>query len=211
MTLQDIITNCRTIIAQVDTSVSNITDATIIGFANQCTLQLCSNIATLPKESISGVVAAQTLTLSKDLLKLDFASISDGTTHYPLDTTDFPTFIRNNPNWENQTTGKPTQLVRMTNLNWMMFPAPDSTWTGKAVSIYGSVVPTLMSNTTDEPAVSQTLHPAYEHFCAYKCFGNILNNPASSANEYAIFDGIRKLNIHTATNTRGSMLAIRFN
>jgi len=165
-------------------------------------------INTLPKESISGVVAADTITLDKTLLRIDQALISDGTTYFPLETLDFNNFIHENPLWFNQADGKPTHLIRMTDLNWMMWPNPDTTWTGKTVSIYGSVLPDDLTSTSEEPPLSVTLHHAYPHYCAWLFF-LALNNPEKAAAEYATFDGIRKLNLKTATSTRGSLLSLR--
>ena len=207
MTLQDIITEVRQICQQTDPNNSQASDSVITGWANDCTIQLCSTIGTLPKETFTEVAAA-TISLDTDLIKLDFASISDGTTYFPLETIDFNTFVRRYPDYQNQSTGKPSILVRMTNTDWMMFPNPDTTWTGKTVTLIGSAVPTAMSATTDVPPFSQVLHPAYPHYCAWKFF-LLLNNPQRAADEYSTFEGIKKINTFTATNTRGSLLSFK--
>ena len=207
-TLADIIAETRQIVQQTDANNSQKSDADITRDANDCTIQLCSTLSALPKEVFSSVVAAATITLDTDLIKLDFASISDGTTSFPLETMDFNSFVRRYPDYQNQPTGKPTLIYRMTNTTWKMFPAPDATWTGKTLTLIGSAVPTPMSATTDVPPFSQVMHPAYPHYCAWKFF-LLLNNPQRAADEYAIFDGIKKMNTFSATNTRGSLLSFK--
>ena len=208
MTAQDIIDEVRQICQETDPNNSHATDAVILGWINSATLSLCASIATLPKVSVSGQVAADTLTLPTNLLRMDFASITDGTTHFPLETIDFVNFVRINPGYENQPHSKPAMLVRMTDLNWMMYPNPDASWTGKALTIIGSVLPTPLTSVNDSPALSITLHQAYPHFCAWKFFP-LLNNPERADAEYSVFDGLRKQNIGTATSTTGSQLAFK--
>lgn len=208
MTVQAIITRVRQIVQQTNSTNSTVSDSAILGWINECTLQLCSIINTLPKVSVTGIVAAADITLSQSLLRLDFASISDGTTYFPLETIDFNNFARTCLEWQNQPTGRPTTLVRMTDTSWKMFPAPDATWTGKSVAIYGSVVPADLTLTTEEPPLSKTLHHAYPHYCAW-LFYLALNNPEKAAAEYATFDGIRRLNTKTATSTGGSLLTLK--
>jgi hypothetical protein len=210
MTVAQIITRVRQIVQQTTASNSVVSDATILGWINECTLVLCSSINTLPKESVGSIVAADTITFDKTLLRIDYASISDGTTHFPLKTIDFNNFVRRFPEFLNQTDNKPEYLVRMTDKVWMMFPNPDTTWTGKSVAIYGSVLPDDLTLTTEEPPLSVALHHAYPHYCAWLFF-LALNQPEKAAAEYATFDGLRKLNIKTATSTRGSLLSLRVN
>ena len=208
MTVQDIIDEVRQIVQETDPNNTHASDSTILGWINACTLALCSDIKTLPKVSVTGQVAAATLTFPTNLLRLDFASISDGTTHFPLETMDFVNFARITPDWENQPTNKPNLLIRMTDLNWMMFPNPDATWTGKSLTIIGSVLPTPMTSPNDSPSLSIVLHPAYPHYCAWKFF-LLLNNPERAGAEYSAYDGLRKQNIGTATSSTGSQLCFK--
>ena len=208
ITVQDITDEVRQICQETDPNSSHATDAVILGWINAATLSLCASIATLPKVSVAGQVAAATITLPTNLLRMDFASITDGTTHFPLETIDFVNFVRINPGYENQPTSKPNMLVRMTDLNWTMYPNPDATWTGKALTIIGSVLPTPLTSPNDSPALSITLHPAYSHFCAWKFF-LLLNNPERAGAEYSAFDGLRKQNVGTATSTTGSQLCFK--
>ena len=208
MTAQDIITKTRAIVQESDPNNTHKSDSDILSDINACTLALCSSINTLPKVSVAGQVAAATITLPTNLLRMDFASISDGTTHFPLDTMDFVNFARITPQWENQPTSKPQILVRMTDLNWMMYPNPDASWTGKSLTIIGSVLPTPLTSVNDSPALSVTLHEAYAHYCAWQFF-LLLNNPERAGAEYSTFDGLRKQNVGTATSTTGSLLAFK--
>lgn len=208
MLVSAIITRVRQIVQQTNANNSVVSDATILGWINECTLVLCSSIKTLPKESATSIVAADTITFDKTLLRIDHAAISDGTTYYPLHTIDFNNFLRMFPNWLNEADGQPQYLVRMTDKVWNMYPGPDATWTGKSVAIYGSVLPDDLTTTSEEPPLSVTLHHAYPHYCAWLFF-LALNQPEKAAAEYATFDGLRKLNIGTATATRGSLLSFR--
>lgn len=208
MTVADIIERVRQIVQQTSSTNSQVSDATLIDWINEATLQICSMLSTLPKESVAGITAASSITLGSDVLRVDYAAISDGTTKFPLATTDFNSFVRDNPNWENASTGKPSTLVRMTDTSWKMYPAPDATWTGKAVSIYGSVLPDDLTSTTESPAVSVTLHRAYPHFCAWLFFLT-LNNPERATAEYNIFEALVRKNTKTATATSGSMLSFK--
>jgi hypothetical protein len=208
MTVQDIITEVRGIVQEKNAANAHKSDTSIVDDINSCTLQLCSNIATLPKVPISNIVAADTINLPSNLLKMDYISIADATgKKTPLETIDFVNFARITPDWENAVDGKPERLVRMTDLTWMMFPNPDSTWTGKALNIIGTVLPTPLALTTDVPPVSIVLHPAYAHYCAWKYF-LVLNNPERAGQEYATFEGLRKMNMATATSTTGSQIKL---
>lgn len=211
MTVQDIITRCRQIVQQTNPNNSTVSDSSILGWINECTLALCSIINTLPKESVGSIVASDTLTFTKTLLRIDYAAISDGGSpakYSPLETIDFNNFVKLNPDWQNQPDSKPSMLVRMTDLTWMMFPPPDATWTGKAVSIYGAVLPTDLTSTSQEPPLSVVWHHAYPHYCAW-LFHLALNQPDKAAAEYATFDGLRKMNTKTATSTTGSMSQLK--
>lgn len=208
MLVSEIILETREIVQEKNASNAHKTDAGILADINACTLQLCSTISTLPKVSVAGIVAANIISFASNLLKLDYASIYDGQKHVKLDTIDFPNFQRITPNWEDQQANKPTTLVRMDDLNWMLWPNPDAASVGNAMTIIGTVLPTPLTLTTETPPISITLHPAYPHYCAWKYF-LVLNNPERAAQEYATFDGLRKLNTQTATSTTGSLLSFK--
>lgn len=211
MTAQDIINEVRGLVQETDPNNTHRGDDLIVGDINACTLSLCSIIKTLPKEKDATLVAADAITVSSDMLTIDYASISDGATtpkHSPLITTDFVNFSRENPEWEDAVDGKPSHLVRMTDTSWMMWPNPNITWTGKGITLVGSYIPDAITAVGSSPAVSRTLHPCYSHFCAW-IFFMVLNNPERAAAEYAIYDGLRKLNTKTATSTTGSQQSFR--
>lgn len=211
MLVSEIISETRAIVQEINPNNAHKTDAGILADINACTLQLCSNIATLPKVEVPGIVAADTITLPTNLLKMDYCSISDGGSpaiHSQLSTIDFVNFARIKSGWEDVEANKPDTLVRMTDLTWMMSPKPDATWTGKPLTIIGSVLPAPLTLTTESPAVSIVLHPAYPHYCAWKYF-QVLNNPERASQEYGIFDSLRKLNTSTATSTTGSLQSLK--
>lgn len=209
MTAQEIIDEVRQICQETDPNNTHASDSVILGWINACTISLCSWINTLPKVAVTGQVAAATLTFPTNLLRLDYASMYDGTsTYYPLETIDFVNFVRLNPDWENQAVGQPDTLVRMTDLTWKMYPPPDSTWTGKTLSIYGSVHPTALTSVNSSPDISVVMHPVYPHYCAWKFF-LLLNNPERAAAEYATYDGLRRQNLRTTTSTIGSQLSLK--
>lgn len=211
MTVSDIIQEVRQIVQQTNAANSSVSDSILLSWINACTLELCARITTLPKVSVPGITAASTITLSQNLLRLDFASISDGATppvYRPLETIDFVNFARINPDWQNQIVSQPRQLVRMTDLTWMMFPPPDAIWTGKSVSIYGSVLPTALTLTSESPALPIVTHQVYPHYCAWKFFLAI-NNPERANSEYATYDTLRKIVTSTATSTTGSLLSLK--
>ena len=152
MTVQEIITEVRQIVQELDPNNTHAGDNVIVGWINACTLQLCSTISTLPKVSISNIVAAATVTFPTNALKMDYASITDGATpavHSNLETIDFVNFARISPGWEDQPVSKPQYLVRMTDLTWMMWPNPNATWTGKALTLIGTILPTPLAYPAD--------------------------------------------------------------
>lgn len=212
MTVAEITSEVRAIIQQTNPSNSNIADSSILGWINDCTLQLISTISTLPKVAVTGVVADDDdLTLTDNLIKMDFCSISDGaaTPNYtPLTTIDFVNFTRMMPNWQNQAAAKPSYIIRMTDLTWRLWPTPSAEWLGKSLTIYGSVLPTALSSTSEEPPVSKVMHPVYPHFCAWKAF-MALNNPVRAQQEYGLYDSLRRINTQSATSTTGSLLAFK--
>lgn len=209
MQASEIITEIRQVVQETDEANSHARDSTILGWLNACTLQLCSSIATLPKASSTGVTASATITLATNLLKLDFASIVDANgKHTPLETIDFVNFSKLNPTWQDTATGRPEYVVRMTDLSWMLWPNPSSDWSGKTVTLIGSVLPTPMTAFTDSPQISVVLHPAYVHYGAWKFF-LLLNNPERAAASFSAYDALRKMNTQTATSTRGSLQSLR--
>ena len=208
MDVQAIITETRQIVQQTDPNNSSATDTTILGWINECVDQLCSLLSTLPKANLSGVTAAATVTISQDLLRLDHASIYDGTTYHPLEKLDFNTFARLYPDYQNQPTGQPSAIIRMTDTSWMLYPAPDATWTGKALTLIGTYKPTTLALTTEVPAISVALHPAIPQYCAWKFF-LLLNSPERASGEYGTFDMLRKMHTKTATATNGSLLQFK--
>ena len=211
MTAAEIITRVRQLVQETDSANAHATDATILSWLNEACLQLVATIKTLPKESITGEVAADTVTLATDVLRVDFVAISDGAstpTYQNLETIDFNNFVRMFPNWLNQADGKPTHFVRMTETNWMMWPPPDTTWTGKSLAIYGAVKPDDMTATTETPSVPLVFHSALVHYCAWLYF-LLLNNPDKAAGNFATFDALRKLNLQTGTSTTGSLQSFR--
>lgn len=211
MLVSDIITEVRQIVQEMDPLNTHASDSVILGWINACTLQLCSSMSTLPKVTLSTVVAANTISLPTNLIRMDYASISDGNTppqYSPLKTIDFVNFARISKDWQSQTTDKPSTLVRMTDLDWMMFPNPSAAWVGKALTLIGSTLPTPLTGFSDTPAVSITLHPAYVHYCAWKFF-LLVNAPERASASFAAYDGLRKLNLGTATSTTGSLLSFK--
>lgn len=206
MTVQDIITRVRQIVQETDANNTHASDSVILGWINACTLQLCSTINTLPKSKSTTTTCADSITLDKSYLRLDYVSVTNGQTppvHKTLTTIDFSNFSRTTPGWEDQPDDEPSMLVRMTNLTWMVFPNPNATWTGKAMTLIGSVLPADLTLTSEEPPVSIALHVAYPHYCAWLFF-LLLNNPERAASEFSVYDALRKMNTQTATSTTGS-------
>lgn len=210
MTVQDIITETRQIVQETDPNNTHANDSVITGWINACTLWILSDFKTIIKSLLTGITASEVITLDKELLSIDYASIYDGNKHYPLYTTDFNNFVKSNPGWEDITSGRPHTLVRMSNLDWKMFPSPDADWVGKIVKIYGSTYPAEVSSPIDVPPVSIALHPAYSHFCAWKFF-LLLNDPIRANAEYSVFDSMRKMKTKISTSTQGSLLSLRVN
>lgn len=200
----EIITEARGIFQQVDPNNSQVSDTLMLTWIDACTLQLFSILNTLPKESVTGVVAADTITLPSKLLKLDYASIlgPDGK-HARLTTTDFCNFVRLNPGWEDQDSNKPAQLVRLSDTNWMMFPKPDANYIGKAVTLFGTVNPVVAATPISSPQIGLAMHCAYPHYLAWKAW-LILNDPIRAQSEFGIYESLRKQNLGTVTNTTGS-------
>ena len=209
MTVADIKAEVRQIIQQIDPTNSNVSDASILSWINACTLQLCSIIITLPKSEYT-LTAADTLTLSQALLKIDYACIIDpiSGTHYPLTTIDYPNFVRMFPHYLDEPDKRPSHLVRKTDLTWDMWPNPDANWTGEDVFIVGSAIPTDLTTDSQEPPISKAMHPVYPHYCAWKAF-LLLNNPERAAQEYGIYDSLRKINMQASTSTTGNLLAFK--
>lgn len=206
----EIISEARGIIQELDADNSHVSDATFLQWIDACTLQLASLLNTLPKEKIQTVYADDTVTLPSKMIRLDFATIADAVAgvHHPLTTMDFVNFCKLFPEWEDQADGDPTYLIRMTDTQWMMWPPPNASAKSNLLTLVGSVNPTTGAVSTGSPELSQTLHPAYPHYLAWKAF-MVLNNPARAQEEFNIFDGIRKMNMRTATSTTGSLLAIK--
>ena len=205
MTCQAIIDAARGIIQQTDPANSTVLDSLMLVWISECCLQLFSLLNTLPKANISNVVAASTIALPTSLIKLDYASIlTPEGKHRPLTTTDFCNFVRLTPNWEDQAANIPSQLVRLDDLNWMMFPSPNADYLGKALTLYGTVNPVTALTASDSPAISIVMHPCFEHFVAWKSFLR-LNDPTRAGQEYSAFDALKKQNMGTATTTTGSL------
>ena len=208
MTYNDIVDEVRGIIQEMDPLNTHVSNTVMLQWANACTLQLMSLIGTYPKATIPNLVAANTLVLPANTLRLDYASITDGTKKTKLATIDFTNFARVYPDWENQATGKPTMLVRMSDTDWMMFPQPNAAYTGVAITAIGSVLPTPATDFNAVPPVNLSLHTCYAHYISWKCF-LLLNNPERAGQEFQLYDGLRKLNTRTATSTTGSLQSLK--
>jgi hypothetical protein len=140
-----------------------------------------------------------------NLLKLDYASILSHTgQHLPLTTTDFTNFVRINQGWEDTAPTRPTQLVRMDDTNWMMWPTPDASYLGQAVTVYGTLNPVIAAVPSGSPQINMVMHPCYPHYLAWKAFLQ-LNDPSRAGQEYAAYDSLRKQNQGTATTTTGAL------
>ena len=201
----DIITEARGIIQQMDPANSTVPDSLMLTWIDACTLQLFSLLNTLPKGPVAGLVAANTLTMPANLLKLDYASIlGPSNTHLPLTTIDFVNFCKQNPGWEDATASQPMFLVRMDDVNWMMWPKPSTDYLGKAVTVYGTLNPVTAALPSNSPQINMVMHPCYPHYLAWKSF-LMLNDPARAGQEYAAYDSLRKQNQNTATTTTGSL------
>lgn len=208
MTYNDIIDEVRGLIQETDPNNTHVTNAVMLQWANACTLQLMSLIGTYPKARIPNLVAANTLVLPANTLRLDYASITDGTKKTKLVTIDFTNFVRMYPDWENQPADKPSMLVRMSDTEWMMYPQPSAAYLGKAVTAIGSVLPTPDTDYNAVPPVNISLHTCYPHYVAWKSF-LLLNNPERAGQEFQLYDGLRKLNTRTATSTTGSLQSLK--
>lgn len=204
MVNQDIIEEARGLFQETDPNNTHVSDALLLTWIDACTLQLFSILNTLPKSSVSGVVAADTITLPASLIKLDYASILNPSgTHNRLNTTDFSNFIRLNPGWEDQPVGVPHTLVRMDDLTWMMFPKPDATYTGKALTLYGTVNPITPATANSSPQISIVMHCVYPHYLAWKAW-LVINDPQRAGLEFNVYNDLRKQNTKAATTTTGS-------
>ena len=206
MKFSDIIADVRSQIQETDPNNSHFTDPQLLTWGNDCTLQLISLIGTYPKVSVSGITAAKTITFDENLLCIDYAAILTPTgKHSILTPWDFANFAKLHPNWEDQDANRPSEIIRMDSVTWMLYPEPDADYLGKALSIYGKKLPAVATTYTEEPPVSIALHSCYAPFIAWKCFLG-LNNDVKAAQAFNMYDGLRKLNLRTATNTTGSLL-----
>ena len=201
----DIISECRGIIQQTDANNSTVSDSLLLSWIDACTLQLFSILNTLPKGAVPGLVAAETLTMPANLLKLDYASIQGPAgNHLPLTTIDFVNFCKQNAGWEDAIAAQPELLVRMDDVTWMMFPKPNTDYIGNAVTVYGTLNPVIAATATSSPQINIVMHSCYPHYLAWKSF-LMINDPARAGQEYAAYDSLRKQNQGTATTTTGSL------
>jgi len=204
MTFQDIIDEVRGLIQETDPLNTHVSDTVMLQWGNACTLQLYSLIGTYPKTKATGIVTAASITLPATMLKLDYVSYKEasGTIHV-LKTTDFSNFARLNSDWESTPVNMPEQLVRMGDTTWMLYPNPSAIYTGLPMTVMGTVLPDPATAATQTPPISIVLHPCYSHYIAWKAW-LLLNNADKAKEEYAIYEGLRKLNTRTATATTGS-------
>lgn len=209
MTVAEIIAEARGIIQETDEANSHVTNTKLIEWINACTLQLCSTTTSLPKSMVTDKVTASTITLDSSMLRVDYVSYLDPLgTHTKLETIDFNNFVYEHPDWENQIASRPTKLVRLDDLNWMMWPTPSAEYLNLEMTIVGAKVPASVVNTTDIPPLSQTLHGVYPHYLAWKSF-LVINDPARAQAEFNQYDALRKLNLKTATSVFGSRQQLR--
>lgn len=126
-----------------------------------------------------------------------------------LTTTDFETLKRKFPDWENEPYGQPRYMVRMSSTEWMLWPSPSTRWYGLPMTVKGCVLPPATTDVNTSPPVSVALHSCYSHYIAWKCF-LLLNNAEKAAQEYTIFDSLRRMNTKAGTQTQGALQSIRF-
>lgn len=202
MIAQDTIDNVRTQINETNPADSHFTDAQLLKYINECTVDILSRISAYPKADFTVNIASD-ITLDESLAVVDFIyHLSDGK-YKQLNTIDFDTFAVNNPSWLNEPAGEPTTAIRMDATSWKIWPTPSSEYASDTLKVYGRTIPEAIVSATETLPFTQTVHRAYEHFVAYKCWP-MLNDVQKANIEYNTYEMIVRQQTSVITATVGS-------
>jgi len=205
MTVQGVINEVRAMVLETSPANSHFTDANVLTYVNECTLQLMAYLGSFPKVNYT-LTSATTMTMGENLLCLDYAAIQNPDASYKkLKSTDFDSFVLQNPDWLNAPQGIPTFIIRMDVLNWMLWPVPLAIYTGVPVEIYGKTLPAQLTVATQELPLSILFNNCYLFYVAWKVYLNHLNQPDKAKDAFETFDNFRKINTQAATATQGTL------
>ena len=202
MIAQDAIDNLRTQINETDPADSHFTDSQLLKYVNECTVDILSRISAYPKSNFT-VNIAEDITLDESLAVVDFIYMYHDSKYIQLRTIDFDTFAVNNPSWLNEPAGEPTTAIRMDATSWKIWPTPSTAYASDTLKVYGRTIPAALTSATETLPFIQTVHRAYEHYLAYKCWPK-LNDPQKSAIAYNQYETIVNQQLSVITATVGS-------
>lgn len=204
MDLQTMITESRLIIGQPDSANSNFTDAQLTAWANEFQRRASVKLGTLPiKERTydSPSTASPTITANAATVRIDRAKFNiqpDGRWE-ELKIVDIDELFAMNPNWENETAGKPTHLVKMGTFSYRLYPAPNTANASQtsAIKTYGLEMPTSLSSGTDVPDLPQNIQDLYPHWIAYKAFTRLGDKESAASELILAREGLKDMKSET--------------
>jgi len=208
MLAQDTINAVRIQINETNPADSHFTDSELLTFINDCTIDIISKISAYPKVNYT-VAVTDTLTLDSDVVVVDKIYLLHGGKYEQLQTVDFDTFTNSNSSWLNEPSGKPSTAIRMDAFTWKLFPTPSAEYLTDTVLIYARSIPAALTSANEELPFVKTIHTAYEHYIASKCWPKLNDVPKSQA-EYAMYSNILKVQTPVITATIGSQKYFTF-
>lgn len=211
MDLQTMISECRQIIGQIDSSNSNFTDAQMTIWANEFYRLACVKLESLPITERSydspAYQATPSITLNSGTVTINLVKFKDQTSSQwrPLKVIDLDELMTLDPNYENAAANIPTHLVKTGTFTARLYPPPNSANSGitAIMKTYGLEMPTDLSANTDTPDLPKNIHDLFPHYMAYKCFER-LGDTQRSANELILSrEGLKDMKNVTVNYSKG--------
>ncbi len=173
MTVEEMITESRSIFNQTDSSNSAITDSQLTEWANQYYRRIQALLGTLPMKE-RDYTQAETVSLNARTLYIDHVRILEGATsvYKTLQMIGLDQLIAIDPDFENTAVNVPQFAVRTGTFTMRLYPAPNSDNTASTVRTHGQEFPSDLS-TSDTPDLPLHTHDIFPHWMAYRAFKQI--------------------------------------
>lgn len=199
MQFSQMVTECRSIINEPDSTNSHFTNAQIKLWINEAYRFIMTKLDSIPIKE-RDYSAAETITLNSRTLTINTVrmDIQPQDEFVNLTVIDIDTLSRIDPDWENTPTGTPRWFVRMDTFTARLYPAPDASNTGATVRTHGLEFPADLSGDTDTPSLPLNLHDAFPHYAAYRALQQ-LNENEKAGSELSLVNGLLKSQFSIST------------
>lgn len=193
MTLQEIVTQFRSIINELDANNSHFSDSQAYVLANEAIRFIVTRLEELPISWSTITAALGDITISSDTLLINEAYILNPDTNKKtkLEVTDFGYLKHISPTWLSDEASDPKYLVRKGNYAVYLYPQPRTAYIGQSIDLAGVSFPTELSAASDVPVLPKHTHDWIPHYMAFRAFQQ-LNMADKATSELILVQGLIK-------------------